>query len=398
MVEKRTSSADPNLFQSIIKWHKKRQEEKRKKREASKKSKPREYVEAILVAFIAAMILRILVVQAFRIPTGSMKDTLLVGDFLLVNKFIYGVRTPEYIPLINKKIPYFRLPAFKDPKPGDIVVFKYPMDKKLDYIKRCIAAAGQTIEMRNANVYVDGKPEGRSEFIKRSYDPDPNEGYILYYKLTKDNGKSYMIRQHENSNYVSDDFGPLHASNGHTVEMRQGQVFIDGKSEGKAQLINKAYQEGKNQYLLHYLITDVTGNAFEADCYQDVQPATHNSISNPLWVPKAGENGSKIILKQDNLQYYQRVLEEYEKCKVNWKQGELFVNNRPLKEYTFKQDYFFMMGDNRDNSADSRSWGFLPRDHIVGQALIIYFSWDQTIPLYKFFKKVRWTRIADLIR
>ncbi|MDW7681629.1 MAG: signal peptidase I, partial [bacterium] len=118
----------------------------------------REYAEAILVAVIAAFILRIFVVQAFRIPTGSMKDTLLVGDFLLVNKFIYGVRTPDRIPLINVKIPYFRLPAIKEPEPGEIIVFKYPLDEKLDYIKRCIAVGGQTLEIRQGVVYIDGKP------------------------------------------------------------------------------------------------------------------------------------------------------------------------------------------------------------------------------------------------
>ncbi len=397
MIEKQAGSGGSNLFQSIIRWHKKRKEEQRKKREASTKSKLREYTEAILVAFIAAMILRILVVQAFRIPTGSMKDTLLVGDFLLVNKFIYGVRTPEYIPVINKQIPYFRLPAIKDPKAGDIVVFKYPLDKKLDYIKRCIAASGQTIEMRNANVFVDDKPEGHPEFIKRVYDPDEG-AYVLYYKITKDNGKSYVIRLHENTNYMLNEFRSMQAPNGQTVEMRQGQIFVNGKSGGTAKLLNKAYQEERAQYRLRYLIADEKGNSFEIDQYQSVQPVTQNSLSNALWVPKQGENGSKIILNQDNFQYYQRLLEEYEKCKVTWKQGVLFVNNIPLKEYTFKQDYFFMMGDNRDNSADSRSWGFLPRDHVVGQALIIYFSWDQTVPLYKFFKKVRWARITDLIR
>ena len=117
------------------------------KKEKQKKNIIREYVEAIGVALIAAMILRILLVQAFRIPTGSMKDTLLIGDFLLVNKFIYGVRTPDRIPLINVKIPYFRLPAFKQPKRGDIVVFKYHIDTKLDDIKRCVAVEGQTVEI-----------------------------------------------------------------------------------------------------------------------------------------------------------------------------------------------------------------------------------------------------------
>jgi signal peptidase I len=273
MTEKRQKSSDSNLFQSIIQWYKKRREKKRRERQARKKNIVREYVEAILVALVAAMILRILLVQAFRIPTGSMKDTLLIGDFLLVNKFIYGVRTPDRIPLVNIKIPYFHLPAFKDPKPGEIIVFKYPLDEKLDYIKRCIALEGQTVEVRKGQVFVDGKPEGESKFIKREYDSGEGQ-YIRYYKITKGNGKSYTIRHYESMNRESDNYGP--------VKVPQG--------------------------------------------------------------------------------------------------------------------YLFVMGDNRDNSADSRVWGFLPRDNVVGQALIIYWSWNNQVPLYKIYKKIRWARIGDLIR
>lgn len=233
----------------------------------------REYVEAILVALIAALILRILVVQAFRIPTGSMKDTLLVGDFLLVNKFIYGVRTPDRIPLIDVEIPHFRLPGFKDPKQGEIIVFKYPLDEKLDYIKRCIALEGQTVEVRKGEVFVDGKPEGKSEFIKREYDAAEGH-YVLYYRITREDGKSYVIRKYAGVNREFDNYGPVTVPKGH----------------------------------------------------------------------------------------------------------------------------LFAMGDNRDNSADSRVWGFLPEENLVGQALIIYWSWNSRVPLYKIFKKVRWTRIGDIIR
>ena len=234
----------------------------------------REYVESIIVALLAALVLRIFVIQAFRIPTGSMKDTLLIGDFLLVNKFIYGVRTPDRIPLIDVKIPYFNLPAFKEPKRGDIIVFKYPKGDSLDYIKRCIALPGQVVEVRNGEVFVDGKPEGKLEKTKQKYDPE--EGYdILYYQVTMKNGKKYTIRHHKG--WQNENYGPTKVPKGH----------------------------------------------------------------------------------------------------------------------------YFMMGDNRDNSADSRSWGFLPRDNIVGEALIIYWSWDKNVtlyPLHRIIHKIRWLRIANLIR
>ena len=121
-----------------------------------KKSKLREYTDAIIFAVIAATILRIFVVQAFRIPTGSMENTLLIGDFLLVNKFIYGVRTPDKIPLINVKIPWVRLPGFKKPKKGDVVVFKYPENPDQDYIKRCFAVGGDTLKIINKQLYING--------------------------------------------------------------------------------------------------------------------------------------------------------------------------------------------------------------------------------------------------
>ena len=126
---------------------------------SKKKSITRDYIEAFGVALIAALILRALVIQAFRIPTGSMKDTLLVGDFLLVNKFIYGAQTPGRIPFTEIKLPSYRFPALREPHRGDIIVFKYPLDETLDYIKRCVAVAGDTIEFRDWHVFVNGHPE-----------------------------------------------------------------------------------------------------------------------------------------------------------------------------------------------------------------------------------------------
>ena len=244
---------------------------KRSKRN-KKKGIIREYTEAIVVALIAALILRALVIQAFRIPTGSMKDTLLIGDFLLVNKFIYGVRTPSRFPLINKEIPHVRLPAFKKPKRGEIIVFKYPLDERLDYIKRCIAVAGDTLEIKDGDVYINSRAEGTKEFIGRKYDPEDGH-YVLEYLMKSSEGKKYTIRHYDKYNNL-DNYGPIVVPEGH----------------------------------------------------------------------------------------------------------------------------LFMMGDNRDNSQDSRWWGTLPLDNVVGQAMIIYFSWDKRVALHKIFKKIRWQRIGDIIR
>jgi signal peptidase I len=246
------------------------------KKSVKQKDTFRETTEAIIIALIAAMFLRAFVVQAFRIPTGSMKDTLLVGDFLLVNKFIYGVRTPDHIPLINAEIPFIRLPAFKEPKNGDIVVFKYPKDESLDYIKRCIAVGGQTVEVRHGEVFVNGKPEGEKTDLGKRYD-ERERDWVRLTRIDTPYRKSYTIRHYEqhNANDPSHNYGPV----------------------------------------------------------------------------------------------------------------------------TVPDNHYFMMGDNRDNSADSRSWGFLPHQNVEGEALIIYFSWNDTAKnLWNLFESVRWPRIANIIR
>lgn len=270
--------------------------------EKKNKSQFREYTEAILVALLAALVLRTFVVQAFRIPTGSMKDTLLIGDFLLVNKFVYGARTPDGIPFLNIALPFFRLPAVKQPKQGDIVVFRYPQDEKLDYIKRCIAVGGQTVELRQGIVYVDGVPEGRQEDIKKEYDPEEGH-YILYQKITTPLGKNYTIRHYADHNLSGENYGP---------------VRVPTKDEQISDTIKN------NPFLRQQFDQDQDGR--------------------------------------------------------------------------YDGDQYFMMGDNRDNSSDSRYWGFLPARNVVGEAMIIYWSWDKHVPLYRMLDKVRWLRIGDLIK
>jgi len=233
----------------------------------------REYVEAFAFAIIAALVLRAFVIQAFRIPTGSMKDTLLVGDFLLVNKFVYGAKTPDRIPILNVHLPSYRFPAVKKPKRGDIIVFKYPKDETLDYIKRCVAVGGDTLEVKNGAVYINGHVREKLKFLRKKWDMEASH-YINYYDVTTPQGQHYTIR------------------------------FFDG-----------------------------------------IHPRNRNY--GPIIVPK---------------------------------------------------DSFFMMGDNRDNSADSRSWGFMPKKNIVGEALIIYLSWDKYGPIWDIFHKIRWNRIFNIIR
>jgi len=226
----------------------------------------REWVEFLITLTIMVFFIRVTTVEAFRIPTGSMEDTLLVGDFLLVNKFIYGIRTPDWIGVpftkVGFHIPSSRLASLRKPKQGDIVVFRYPKQPDLNYVKRCVAVSGQTVEVRDKQLYVDGVP----------FENPPRSKFTSKRVIQKG--------------------------------VREREIFSP------------------------------EGNAWNRDNF------------GPITVPKG---------------------------------------------------QYFMMGDNRDNSADSRYWGFLPEDLIVGKALIIYFSWNRYVPLSHFYEKIRWNRMARLI-
>jgi signal peptidase I len=231
-----------------------------------RKSLFREWTEYIVTLVLMVFFIRVTTAEAFRIPTGSMEDTLLVGDFLLVNKFVYGIRTPDWIGIpftkVGFSIPWTRLPGTRKVQSGDIIVFKYPLDPNLNYIKRCIAGPGQTVEIVQRQLYVDGK-----------LFPNPPRS-----KFTNST--------------------PLPAN------VRERGIFAP------------------------------PGAKWNHDNY------------GPLTVPEG---------------------------------------------------QYFVMGDNRDNSADSRYWGFLREKDIVGQALVIYLSWNKNAPLHRFYEMIRWNRMARMI-
>lgn len=266
-----------------------------------RKSASKEWLEALVFAAIAAAILRTFLIEAYRIPTGSMEDTLMAGDFLFVSKFIYGANIP---------FTDMRLPAFREVEQGDIVVFKYPKEKDVNYIKRCIAISGNTLEVRNKKVFVDGK-----EY------PLPPKGKFI----------------------------------GDTSPAGQPDMNIFPKFA-----------------------------SFNKDNY------------GPIKVPKAGD---VVKLDQDNFYLYKDVI-EYEGHTANLYGNQVIIDNRPQQTYTVKQNYYFMMGDNRDNSLDSRYWGFLPESNVVGSALIVFWSWNPDISLLNPIDKIssiRWDRPGQII-
>ena len=298
------------------------------------RKKPETFAEKIIEFFrqlfwaaIAAFFIITFIVQNTRIPTGSMQDTILVGDFVLVNKFIFGSSSPKYIPFTEIEIPFFRLPAFKDPKPKDIVVFEFPGDKDqlfasergVNYVKRCIGTPGDTIEVRDKVVFVNGKEFWRPPFIK-------------YYK----------------GRYGS---------------------FLKPIPKGIAE--SRIFPKGM---------------PWNEDNY------------GPLVIPR---KGSTIPLNKYNVEQWRTIINrEFGEIVVELKNDVVMIKGTPVSSYTFKKDYYFMMGDNRDDSLDSRFLGVVSRDMIVGEAFIILFYWDRDIPfaqLNKLFSSIRTDRILLLL-
>ena len=350
-----------------------------------KKSATREWAEAVIFAVVAATLIRSLFIEAYTIPTPSMESSLLVGDFLFVSKINYGARlpiTPVAFPFAHHtmpltggraywdgiKLPYFRLPGFGDIKKGDVVVFNYPMDadsplyrpvdKRENYIKRCQGTPGDTLSLLNAQVYVNDKaaitpPRGEMEYMVRN------------------NGGSFNRQQ------VYD----LHLAD---IQQFTNQDFILNTTARSATLLKQQSD-----------IQSVRANIRLRGVY-DPEVFPHDphfrwNVDNfgPIIIPKKGWT---VKLDSLTLPIYRRAIEVYEHNKLQVNGNSISINGKLTNKYTFKLNYYFMMGDNRHNSEDSRFWGFVPEDHIVGKALFVWMSWDAET------HRIRWSRVMRMIR
>lgn len=355
-----------------------------KPRPGQRKSVWREWMDAIIFAVIAATIIRTFFIEAYTIPTPSMEKSLLVGDFLFVSKVSYGARvpmTPLSFPFAHHTMPvfggksylewikigYHRLPGFGHVKRGDCVVFNWPaenegrpIDKKENYIKRCIGEAGDTITIRERQVYINSTIFSNPEFSQSSY-----------HVVTDGTGFS--------ENAIS------------RLGLRDGEAI--SPVEFNFHLTNKEADEMK----AFGNVKRIDANTVPKDVYQDFifpfDSKYHWNVDNfgPLYIPK---KGATIKIDTSNISLYRKVIGEYEQNKLEERNGQIIVNGQPITSYTFKMNYYFMMGDNRHNSADSRFWGFVPEDHIVGKAVFIWMSWDTN---GTFLSKIRWSRLFNII-
>ncbi len=364
-----------------------------------KKGAVREWADAIVFAVIAATLIRTLFIEAYVIPSGSMEGSLLIGDYLFVSKVNYGARmpiTPLGVPFtahtipftdiksyLDVQLPYYRLPGFSDIKKGDIVVFNLPteadsplcrpVDRRENIIKRCQGTPGDTLKLINALVYVNGKPR-----------PAVAEGKMAYVIKTDGSG----INPDLANELHLDAFGPIdnttYTANATVASAAQLKTYANVKSVTP----NIAIKD---------FIDDRTRPVYplsHPDYKLGEMPRYNWNVDNfgPVIIPKKGWT---VKLDSATFPIYGRAIAVYEHNSVKVTGKDIFINGKKADTYTFKMNYYWMMGDNRHNSTDSRYWGFLPEDHVVGKALFTWMSVDSTA---SFVNKIRWSRLMRGIK
>lgn len=385
-----------------------KKEEKGKKRK--RKSALREWIDAAIFAVIAASIIRTFFFEAYTIPTPSMEKTLLVHDFLFVNKLSYGPRVPmtplavpftlSTIPVLNVKSysdwPHFgyrRLPGFGHIRRGDVVVFNFPhgdtvikespemdyyqlvrdqgwdyvhnnytivtrpIDREENYIKRCVGTPGDTLQVINGHVYINGAAE---EFPPRA--------------------EKYYLVQTDGSAFNPDRLNELKITPPDRYDVTTSTYRFDLTTADSAALSGFSNVRGMRRYLA----MGIDPAVFPQDTARYKWNADHYG---PVYIPK---KGATIPLNLSNLAFYERLISVYEQHKLEIKDSTIYIDDKPATQYTFGMNYYWMMGDNRDNSLDSRFWGFVPEAHVVGKAWFIWMSYDE--------HGIRWRRLFHGIR
>ena len=407
-------------------------------------------IGSIVFAVVIATIVHNYFLQPFVIPTGSLEKTLRVGDFLLVSKFHYGARIPstvisfpmvhDTIPIIKTRsyikkpqLPYIRIPGFQEIKNNDIVVFNWPADtvrqffvkekgvvkprdKKSNYVKRAIGIPGDSLEIRDGIVYLNGKENVLPDRAKPLYTYKiyskngvsssklkelDIEGFIRKFIVRNLSQESYTrlkeyilsisnTDENEYLIYTSDQGIPIKQVRELNLDIRE---IIDNEKELSLTYSDANKIKISNEFDTISRIVEKTSFSNSIFFPGNNRFNWNNDQLGPIYIPKAGD---KINLTINELPIYKKIIRDYENNNIEVVDNNIYINNEISNEYTFKQDYYWMMGDNRYNSEDSRVWGYVPFDHVLGKPVFIWMSIDglfQGIRNWRF----RWDRIFTTI-
>ena len=432
------------------------------KRSIKPRSELGEWVSSITFAIIAATLVHTYFMQPFTIPSSSLEKSLLVGDYLFVSKFHYGARIPSTViaaPMVHDTIPeipipftgislnksfgsylnapqlpHMRLPGFQKIKNNDIVCFNWPadslktmwgdnsgeftdkpIDKKTNYVKRCVAIAGDTLEIRNGFVYINGEKNTLPERAKLQFKHTVySKKGISTEKILRYTGKEFEskfivdFKSNEEFNEMGRHLSGRKILEGNKFRITTydfKNVLAVAKKYGST--ISEIKTNNRNVNLTLEIAEKLEKDSEVDSVVQiihEIDPAIFPQIDSnewsqdnmgPIYVPKKGVT---VKINDENLPYYQQIIELYENNNLVTNNGVIYINGKKADSYTFQQDYYWLMGDNRHNSLDSRYWGFVPFDHVLGKPVMIWFSWDADAPTFMAkLKSIRWDRMFTTV-
>jgi len=424
-----------------------------KERQLEPYTKLGEWVTSITFAIVAATLVHTYFMRPYTIPTPSLEKSLLVGDYLFVSKFHYGARvpkTPLSLPMVHDtmpipvkfrsyvkgvELPYMRLPGFQRIKRNDIVVFNWPtdtvrffrdrsnihidkpLDKKSNYVKRCVGIPGDSLEIRDGYIYINGK---------QTVLPDRADTQYNYTVESKEFLSDNVIRKMGLEDKFSFRFYQMPTSDFDMVKARDFKGIIKDVTRRDSIVEFESYYRFKREQVLKYGLTvtnkmnmnltkelvnmlkkntkikSVTQQAQASGQYNKAifphnpqYPWTRDNFG-AIYIPGKGDT---VNLNSASLPFYKRIIEEYEHNDLAVDGDKIYINGQEANSYTFKQDYYWMMGDNRHNSEDARYWGYVPFDHVVGKPVLIWFSIDAQDPRNPkgLLSRIRWDRLFTTV-
>ena len=409
-----------------------------------------EWVSSITFAIIAATLVHTYFMQPFTIPTSSLEKSLLVGDYLFVSKFHYGARFPSTViaaPMVHDslpftgtasylkspQLPYTRLPGLQKIKNNDIVCFNWPadslatmwgdtsgkftykpVDKKTNYVKRCVGIAGDSLEIRDGYVYINGKKNvlpyrAKIQFYYtyESKSPIDASNYPKFLIDKERTGVYRILSEYWDNEKVQEAI----KTNGNLTKIGQDSIYTEvagGINPDVAQRLKMTSVANKininltleevsrlERYPLTISVKKIN-HAPDKAIFPHVEKLQWSQDNfGPIYIPKAGVT---VKLDKESLPFYEQIIKNYENNDLLVNGDEIFINGKKVDSYTFQQDYYWLLGDNRHNSLDARYWGYVPFDHVLGKPVMVWFSWDANAESFGAkIKSIRWDRLFTTV-